>query len=221
MLPYVYICVHRETKEFYIGYRSQNKLSPEQDLGNKYFTSSKIVKPRFHEFETKILSTFNDKVEAHTYEQNLIREHWGNPLLLNRALFPMIKHNGSEKQSDKAQKRMLENNPMKLQANKDKARSRNLGKKHTEKTKQKMSKSRKGKKLPNKKMPDQSGANNYCAKMFIFIDPNGVNISVKGGLRKFCVENGLGYNSMLDLGAGKRENYKGWRLLSKNKVHQT
>ena len=215
MKPYVYICTHKETGEFYIGYRSQNKKPPEQDIGIKYFTSSKIVKPRFNEFNVAIIATFDDKVKAHSYEQDLIRENWDNPLLLNKAVFPRIKHSGSEKQSQQARKRMLENNPMKLEKNKQKARERNLGKKHSEETKKLFSEMRKGKKFPNRKKVNQWGENNPTAKTFIFCDPYGNNIKVKGGLRKFCVENNLGYNSMLDLGNNRRESYKRRTLISK------
>ena len=215
MKPYVYICTHKETGEFYIGYRSQNKTLPEQDIGIKYFTSSKIVKPRFHEFDVSIISIFDDKVKAHSYEQDLIKEHWNNPFLLNKALFPQIRHSGSEKQSQQARKRMLENNPMKLEKNKQKARERNLGKKLSDETKRKKSLSMLGKKFPDRKKVNQSGNKNPTAKLFIFDDPSGNHVQVSGQLRKFCIENNLGYNSMLDLGNNRRESYKGWTLVSK------
>ena len=82
--PYVYRLDHPITGEFYIGYRSANKVPAEQDLGHKYFTSSKIVKPRFHEFEYQITAEFFDKSSAYEFEQILLRENWGNGLLLNR-----------------------------------------------------------------------------------------------------------------------------------------
>ena len=38
-LPYVYKLVHKETGEFYIGFRCANKVPANEDLGIKYFTS--------------------------------------------------------------------------------------------------------------------------------------------------------------------------------------
>ena len=85
--PYVYKGVHRTSKKFYFGVRYRNetlKLVPYDDLGIKYFTSSKFVKSNFHEFEWEILAQFCDKKDALAFEDTLIKEHWGNPLLINR-----------------------------------------------------------------------------------------------------------------------------------------
>jgi hypothetical protein len=81
--PYVYRLDHPETGEFYIGFRCGNKVSAEQDLGHKYFTSSKIVKPRFHEFNYQILAEFFNKEDAYTFEQELIIENWNDIKSLN------------------------------------------------------------------------------------------------------------------------------------------
>ena len=58
--PYVYRLDHPITGEFYIGYRSANKVPASEDLGIRYFTSSKTVKPRFHEFRFCIIAEFFD-----------------------------------------------------------------------------------------------------------------------------------------------------------------
>ena len=42
--PYVYKITHKETNQFYIGFRCANKVQANLDLGFKYFTSSKAVK---------------------------------------------------------------------------------------------------------------------------------------------------------------------------------
>lgn len=47
-LPYVYKLTHKETNQFYIGYRSANRVKSEFDLGFKYFSSSKIIKKISH-----------------------------------------------------------------------------------------------------------------------------------------------------------------------------
>jgi len=85
--PYVYMCVHKITNEFYIGYREKNiKLGITSDIDlPKYRTSSKKVKPRFEEFTWKILAEFQTGNDAYDFEQELICEHWDNPLLLNGA----------------------------------------------------------------------------------------------------------------------------------------
>ena len=86
ILPYVYKLTHKETGEFYIGVRYGNTCPAELDLGKRYFTSSKIVKPKFNEFNYEILKEFNDSLSAIDYEKNLIEENWSNPLILNKAV---------------------------------------------------------------------------------------------------------------------------------------
>jgi hypothetical protein len=83
-LPYVYIVRHKITKEFYIGMRSANKVVAEEDLGVFYFTSSKTVKNNFENFDIEIVAYFEDQIAAFEFENSLIKEHWGNQLLLNK-----------------------------------------------------------------------------------------------------------------------------------------
>lgn len=83
--PYVYICIHKETREFYIGYRERNvslRRPSTVDLP-LYKTSSKLVRPQFEEFEWIIVAEFNTGDAAYEFEQQLIRENWDDPLLLN------------------------------------------------------------------------------------------------------------------------------------------
>lgn len=86
VLPYVYQLVHKETGEFYIGFRYVNvKLNrtSHEDLP-QYKTSSKKVKPVFDQFDWGIIAEFEDRDAAYTYEQQLIYENWSNPLILNQ-----------------------------------------------------------------------------------------------------------------------------------------
>lgn len=160
-VPYVYRLDHPTTNEFYIGFRSANKVPSSSDLGIMYFTSSKIVKPRFHEFNITILAEFSDKLDAHEYEQSLIMEFWKSPLILNRAIFPKIRNTGqSEKQKSKARHRMMNNNPMKIDSNRQKAKERQTGNFASQTTKDKMSLMRKGKKLPKRDPNAQLGEKN-------------------------------------------------------------
>ena len=82
--PYVYRLDHPITGEFYIGYRSANKVPGIFDLGHKYFTSSKQIKPRFHEFQITIIAECFNKDFAYDLEQQLIYEEWDNSLILNK-----------------------------------------------------------------------------------------------------------------------------------------
>jgi hypothetical protein len=173
-----------------------------------------LVKPRFHEFDYEVLAVLGSKQEAHALEQQLIKENWDNPLILNRAVQLCFRHNGSELQKRKARHRMLTDNPMKRPENVQAARERNLGRKASEETKRKMSERHMGKSC--NKRPDQSikqvGSGNHSAKRYVFQSPTGDTHVVHGRLNKFCKELGLGYNSMNDLGLGRRQDYKGWTL---------
>ena len=80
--PYVYVCTHKITGHYYIGYRSANSVLSDIDLP-KYKTSSLIVKPDFENYNWQILAEFFDGDDAYDFEQQLISEHWNDPLLLN------------------------------------------------------------------------------------------------------------------------------------------
>lgn len=82
-VPYVYICTHLQTKEFYIGYREANTLPSHLDLP-EYRTSSKVVHPFFENYEWLIVAEFMNGEDAYDFEQKLIQENWGDPLLINK-----------------------------------------------------------------------------------------------------------------------------------------
>lgn len=87
VLPYIYLGIHSETKAFYIGFRCKNvklNIPSNEDLGIKYFTSSKVVQKSFHDFDWIILAEFFDATDAYLFEQQLILEHFNNPLNLNK-----------------------------------------------------------------------------------------------------------------------------------------
>ena len=95
ILPYVYKLVHKITGKFYFGYRSKNVsigLRSEDDLGIKYFTSSKYIRNNFSEYDYEIIAEFFTVDDAYAHEQSLIREHWGNPLLVNKHYHGENKH---------------------------------------------------------------------------------------------------------------------------------
>lgn len=80
--PYVYVCTHKITGHYYIGYRSANSVPSDIDLP-KYKTSSLIVKPDFENYNWLILAEFFNGDDAYDFEQQLISENWNDPLLLN------------------------------------------------------------------------------------------------------------------------------------------
>lgn len=154
--PYVYKLTDKHTGHFYIGVRYANKVSPEKDLGVKYFTSSLTVKQRgFDNFASEIIAVFDNKMQAVEHEARLIDENWNDPLLLN-------KHNkGVKFRNDTPRPEWLKEHlsiinkgkktgPM-SQEHKEKISAANKGKTIAngrkpldEKTKQKMSLSKKG-----------------------------------------------------------------------------
>ena len=85
VLPYAYICTHKETNQFYIGYREKNvKLNIPSHLDlPEYKTSSTTVRPDWGNYTWTIVAEFFDPSDAYTFEQQLIYDNWDNPLLLN------------------------------------------------------------------------------------------------------------------------------------------
>lgn len=133
--PYVYRLDHPVTGEFYIGYRSANKFPAEQDLGHEYFTSSKVVKPRFNEFKIQIIAEFFESVDAYDFEQKLILEYWGNHKLINK----MIRHNGKNRWSFHGRKHSEETkNKMRNRKISDETREKSRKRRHSEETKDKI-----------------------------------------------------------------------------------
>lgn len=88
VMPYVYMGIHRETGEFYIGSRTALSLAEPSHIDLfQYKTSSKYVKPRFSEFDWHIVAEFFDADDAYAYEQQLIYDHLHTPGLLNRVCY--------------------------------------------------------------------------------------------------------------------------------------
>lgn len=149
VLPYAYKLVHRETGQFYFGYRFKNKVRAELDLGIKYFTSSKIVKPKFYEFNFQVLAEFFDAADAYAFEQHLIEENFKNPLILNAHYHKNGGNHFLQKapHSEESKKKigLASKNRPRTKEWQDKQRTSHLGKTHSQETKDKMSLARKGK----------------------------------------------------------------------------
>ena len=88
-MPYVYICIHKVTNQFYIGYRGANlkhNRPSHLDLP-KYKTSKKLIKQNFLEYDWVVVAEFFDIDSAYDYEQKLIFEHWSDPMLINESCY--------------------------------------------------------------------------------------------------------------------------------------
>jgi len=62
----------------------KKNIPSSSDLGIVYFTSSKYIKTRFHEFTWTIIAEFFDAKDAYDFEQLLIFESWKLPGTLNK-----------------------------------------------------------------------------------------------------------------------------------------
>jgi hypothetical protein len=98
-LSYVYICTNKHTKQFYIGYREGNvkKNLPSHIDFPQYKTSSTTVKNNFSNYDWIILAEFFYPNDAYLFEQELIRENWDNPLILNKNISGKIRRNNKNR----------------------------------------------------------------------------------------------------------------------------
>ena len=138
--PYVYICTHKNTGKFYIGYRERNvSMNITSDLDFPiYRTSSKEINKKFKEFNWIIFAEFKTGIDAYDFEQQLIYENWNNPLLMNESC-----HYGKSRfRSDLKGIKKSEKHKEKLR------QARRLRAPHSEETKRKISDGNKGKVVP-------------------------------------------------------------------------
>jgi len=141
-LAYTYLIKCPNGKSYY-GYRAANKTSPEDDLWQHYFTSSKVIQELREqysddEFIATVDKTFATAEEAFEYETKFLTENdcvksddW-----LNRQCFPMFNDNKGRKMPERS-----EEHRRKL-SEAAKGNKNRLGMKHTEESKKKMRESR-------------------------------------------------------------------------------
>ena len=160
-LAYTYL-IKCPNDKFYYGYRAANQTSPEDDLWNHYFTSSKVIQELREqysddEFIATIDKTFETAEEAYEYEKNFLTENdcvksddW-----LNQGCFPVFADNTGKKHSEESKKKMSEaqrgkrlseETKKKISEAKKGDRNPNYGKKFSEEHRRKMSEAHKGKK---------------------------------------------------------------------------
>jgi len=78
MKPYTYLVKHKPTGRVYYGMRAANKVEPEQDLWQHYFTSSPKVQQLIEEtgresFDIEIRKVFETKEQAVVWETRVLR----------------------------------------------------------------------------------------------------------------------------------------------------
>lgn len=89
---YIYKITHLPTGRYYFGFRKAHikfGRTPEQDFLIYYFTSSPELKSMIltegiEHFQCEILYRNLDIVETFWYEQDLIKSHWGDTMMINR-----------------------------------------------------------------------------------------------------------------------------------------
>jgi hypothetical protein len=78
MKPYTYLIRHKPTNRVYYGVRAANRVDPEQDLWQHYFTSSPKVQQLIEEtgkdsFDLEIRRVFETKEQAVAWETRVLR----------------------------------------------------------------------------------------------------------------------------------------------------
>ena len=150
-VPYVYICTHKETNQFYIGYREINvKLNIPSHLDlPEYKTSSTTVRPDWSNYTWTIVAEFFDPSDAYSFEQQMIFDNWENPLLLNGyyRLGNIKQFRRSGPHSDETKQKLSDANKGKTLSaeSKQKISDANKGKTRSDESKQKISDAKKGK----------------------------------------------------------------------------
>lgn len=149
VMPYVYIGVHRQTGEFYIGsrYSVSQRLPSHLDI-YQYRTSSQKVRPIFDEFDWEIVAEFFTAEDAWDHEQSLICANSNDPLILNGRYYAVGGH-------------------------------RFIFKHHSPESRRKLSEMKKGKKLSEqhrnnlKKSKNRGNANSQYGQTFKFVNKDG------------------------------------------------
>jgi hypothetical protein len=85
---YVYRLVHKTSGQEYFGSRKTAQVDPYDDLGVKYFSSSKIVKEiGFAEFYHEVVAVYDSFTECYWEEQRLIESIFNSGKCLNRSFY--------------------------------------------------------------------------------------------------------------------------------------
>lgn len=86
--PYVYLIQHKDQTHWYIGYRHANDCPAYMDTdywGSSTYLKELIAQTGKDNWTKTIIKEFDDPVEAHQYEQQLIESMWEYPGRVNKS----------------------------------------------------------------------------------------------------------------------------------------
>lgn len=234
VLPYVYKLIHKETGQFYFGVRHANKVPSSEDLGIKYFSSSKYVKTiGFENFNYEILAEFFRKEDALEFESTLINTSWRQINSLNKNVGGKKFYNQSVTDTTREKIRNTRKNSKLPDDVKNKiskaltgrAKSANhcnsisLALRDVPKTdtaKHKMSLAKRGKPTarPNFKFSTESRnkMSNSQSLTYVLHDRNNNTETIITNLVQFCNANNLSINSLRNTLKHNRYNKSGLRI---------
>lgn len=103
---YVYRLVHKTSGQEYFGSRKTARVDPYDDLGVKYFSSSKIVKEiGFAEFYYGVVAVYDSFTECYWEEQRLIESIFNSGKCLNRSFYRQTDNSRVFSMTDRTQTR--------------------------------------------------------------------------------------------------------------------
>lgn len=212
VLPYVYRLTHKETGEFYIGYREANTVKSHIDLP-EYRSSSKRVKALgFDNFNWEIVAEFFDGDHAYLFEQELIDENFSDPLCLNR--YRITSGNRFKNVGPMSDEAKRNNSLARLGKKLSDEHRANIakgvtGRKFTEETKKRISNAKMGNKPPILTAEQRNAISIKMANHFKVQSPDGT-VYIGTNISKFCHEHELNTGAMSTVCTGKAKHHKGW-----------
>lgn len=179
---YVYKLIVKDTGQYYFGYRSLNKVSPEDDLLISYFSSSKIIldiieNKGINNLDRQIIYEDYDAEKAYWREQEEIMKHYGDPNLLNKHFIKPNSGSMAFMPTEESKKRMIET----------RRRRKELGL------------------YPNWLKGQQDGH----SKRYLVTPPGGESYEIFN-LKEHCRKHNLNHPAMSQVGQGKKPHHKGW-----------
>lgn len=187
--PYVYVITEVSSGKKYIGCRTARDASP-TELGNTYFTSSKYIKSKWKSdtasFVVDEIIVCSSKEAAYSLEESMQRDVVAhrNPEYLNKNING--KHFNVAGSKHNVGFRHSEESKRKMSI-------AHSGKKLSCNHKRKLSESRRGRRFSKdhcQKIGEAQVGNKRGANLYLFLSPDGVEYEVLG-IKKFLKENSL------------------------------
>jgi 3,4-dihydroxy-2-butanone 4-phosphate synthase len=253
---YVYRLEYKPTGQFYYGYRTANigeKRMPVDDFWIHYFSSSTYVQAMIDrhgtaDFDHDIIFESIDKVELYRLEQELIKQHMSNPLILNKRF--MDENTKLFMPTCTSKQGSISNTAIRTKAKKTKYivqwtiisptgevyETSNLSQfcRDHGLCSNAMGGVSKGKTQHHKgwtctgERPSENSINlkkpagqqvEYTNNMpWEVTNPVGEVMQIEN-LRHFCKENGLSYSGMRDVSYGRQQTHRGWKCVCLSKTH--